>query len=140
MIKISELKKALGWVLAIATLVAYGYIYYKSNSPTNIAPILYSLYYIILLPILVIGLSVGMDRFEKFTQTGFKVGAFFFITVLLYTLWMGPTFWLFTLVMALVTGGLLFSLIKLSDATARLIFVLTGMVITTLVMVTVSLF
>lgn len=140
MIKISELNKSLGWVLFIATLVAYGVIYSKSYLLVNVHPILYSLYYVVLFPILVIGLSVGLASYEKFSNNGFKVGAFFLITVLLYTLWMGPSYWWFTLIFAVATGGLLYSLIKLSDATARLIFVLTGMIIATLVMVSVSVF
>ena len=140
MIKISELNKSLGWVLTLATLFAYGFMQYKTPSKVTIAPILYSLFYIILLPVLVIGISNGVTRFEKFSNNGFKIGAFFLITVLLYTLWMGPSYWLFSLTVAAITGGLLYTLIKLSDSVQRLVFVLVGMVITTYVLVSVSVF
>ncbi len=140
MIKIAELNKPLGWVLLLATLGTYVYLESKADAVDGLASILYSLYYIVLFPILVIGISVGLHRYERFSNAGFKVGAFLLLTVLLYTLWMGPSYWPFSLTIATIAGGLLFSLIKLSDSTARFVFVLVGMVITTLIFVAVSAF
>ena len=140
MIKISELNKSLGWVLVLATLGAYGFLQSKADNIIGLPSLFYSLYYIVLLPILLIGLSIGLYRYERFSSGGFKVGAFFLITVLMYTLWMGPSDWRFSMTVAAIAGGLLYALIKMSDEAARFIFVLVSMMITTMVYVTVSVF
>ncbi|XOV66768.1 MAG: hypothetical protein ACFHU9_14170 [Fluviicola sp.] len=136
MIKTTELNKTLGWVLTLATLGTYAYMQSKGNG--GIVAILYSLFYILLFPILLIGVTVGLSRYEKLSSNGFKVGAFLLLTVLLYALWVGPTYWVFTLIVATVSGGLLFSLIKLPDTTARLIFLLIGLLLTGLVFTSVA--
>jgi hypothetical protein len=136
MIKTTEINKALGWVLTLATLGTYAYMQFKGNG--GIVAILYSLFYILLFPILLIGVTVGLSRYEKLSNNGFKVGAFLLLTVLLYALWVGPTYWVFTLTVAAISGGLLFSLIKLPETTARLIFLLMGLLLTGLVFTSVA--
>jgi len=138
MIKLSELNKSLGWVLTVGIILSYAYLL---NQLPYLNPMGGGLFFVLSLtfvPVLLIGLSASLPqmRFEKFVANSFKIGAFFLITILLYAIWAGPSYWLYTLVLGSITAGLLFSLIKLEEAVAKLIFILVGIIVVVAIIVT----
>lgn len=142
MIKLSELNKSLGWVLTVSSILSYAYLLNQLPYLNQLGGGLFFVLSIAFIPVLLIGLSNSLTqlRFEKFSSNGFKIGAFFLITLLLYAIWVGPSYWLYTLILGSITGGLLFSLIKLDEALARLFFILAGIVVVVAIIVTGTMF
>lgn len=138
--KASNLNVSLGIVLSVAVVIGYGFLLTQISHLNEIGAVIFFLVSLALLPIFIIGLSVALSnsKFQKFSSGGFKVGAFLLITLLMYVIWEGPSYWPFTLAFGAITGGLLFALIKLKESLSKLIFTLFGLAFAAL-MVTVAL-
>ena len=130
MTKISELNIILGAVLSLGVLASYGFLYSQLSYLNALGAMMFFTISLALLPVLLIGLSTAMSRskFQKFSTNGFKTGAFLLITLLMYVVWVGPSYWPFTLIFGALTGGLLFAIIKLDEYISKLIFTLFGLV------------
>lgn len=142
MIKLSELNKSMGWVLTVSSILSYAFLLNRLPYLNKLGGEIFIVLTLAFIPVLLIGLATALTqpRMEKFSSNGFKIGAFFLITLLLYAIWVGPSFWLYTLILGLITGGLLFSLIKLEEVLARLIFILIGIIVVATIIVTGSMF
>ena len=137
MTKISELTVSLGAALTVGAFASYAFLYAQLTHLNALGGMVFFTVSLALLPMVLIGLSVALtnSKYQKFSSSGFKVGAFLLIALLMYVIWVGPSYWLFSLVIGVVTAGLLLALIKLHENTAKLIYTLFGLGVVTFIIV-----
>ncbi|MCR9172311.1 MAG: hypothetical protein NXI10_07475 [bacterium] len=140
--KISELNTSLGAVLAISAIASYGFLYSKLSHLDAVGSMVFFAISLALLPVLLIGITVALSKskYQKFSSDGFKVGAFLLVTLLMYVVWEGPSYWAFTLTFGAIAGGLLFALIKLEEHIVKFIYTLFGLLIVAFIVVSATTF